>query len=60
MERHKGSSAGWEHEGMELHADYRPSVEESPERCDNGYDHNPFGFREGIAMAHGIRRGVNG
>jgi hypothetical protein len=58
MEKSKlGSSAGWEKEGRPLNAAYNPSPMESPERCDNGYDHNPFGFREGISQAHGIRRG---
>jgi len=53
----KGSSAGWEHEGVPLHASYDPSPMYASERCDNGYDHNPLGFREEMAQAHAIRRG---
>lgn len=57
-EVHGSGSAEWEKEGEPLHAAYDPSPEYSPERCQNGMDHNVFGFREGIAQAHGIRRSV--
>lgn len=53
----KGSSAGWEKEGEPLNAAYNPSPSYAPERCDNGYDHNPLGFHEEMAQAHAIRRG---
>lgn len=55
--QHHSSSAGWEKEGEPLNAAYHPSEAYAPARCDNGYDHNPFGFREEMAQAHAIRRG---
>lgn len=59
MARNEAASGhpAMEKEGVPLNAAYKPSPEESPARCGNGYDHNQFGFREGIAQAHGIRRG---
>lgn len=53
---HHSSSAGWEREGHPLNASYNPSPAYAPERCHNGMDHNPFGFREEMSQAHGIRR----
>ena len=57
---YKTDSPNWSKEGMRLNAAYDPSPMYAPERCDNGYDHNPLGFKEEMAQAHAIRRGVNG
>lgn len=46
--------------GHPLRAAINPSVNYAPERCDNGWDHNPLGFHEEMAQAHAIRRGSRG
>ncbi len=56
MEHHKGSSAGWEHEGKPLHPSSPSHNHESSGAQQHGWDSNVFGFPNGIVNAHGIRR----
>jgi hypothetical protein len=64
---HKGSNKSSHHAsnpqskgGHPLHAAIHPSEGYAPARCDNGWDHNPLGFKEEMAEAHAIRRGSRG
>lgn len=56
-EVHHHASSPHQQEGHPLNAAYHPAPAYAPERCDNGWDHNPLGFHEEMAQAHAIRRG---